>query len=122
MQQKLPELKAHYKIWLSLKNGEGILGDGKWRLLKAIEEFGSISKAAENLKISYRKAWGDLKKVEELLGIQVIDKIRGGQTGGSSSLTEQGVNLIKAYDKFHNEFDSLFKNSFESFIKEISSI
>jgi molybdate transport repressor ModE-like protein len=122
MQQKLPELKAHYKIWLSLKNGEGILGDGKWRLLKAIEEFGSISKAAENLKISYRKAWGDLKKVEELLGIQVIDKIRGGQSGGSSSLTEQGINLIKAYDKFHNEFDSLFKNSFDNFIKEISSI
>jgi len=122
MQQKLPELKAHYKIWLSLKNGEGILGDGKWRLLKAIEEFGSISKAAENLKIGYRKAWGDLKKVEELLGIQVIDKIRGGQSGGSSSLTEQGINLIKAYDKFHNEFDSLFKNSFDNFIKEISSI
>ena len=83
---------------------------------------GSISKAAENLKISYRKAWGDLKKVEELLGIQVIDKIRGGQSGGSSSLTEQGINLIKAYDKFHNDFDYLFKKSFDGFLKTISSI
>jgi molybdate transport repressor ModE-like protein len=122
MKQKLPELKAHYKLWLSLKNGEGILGDGKWRLLKAIEEYGSISQAAINLGISYRKAWGDLKKVEELLGIQVIERLRGGATGGSSVLTEQGINLIKAYAKFHNDFDSLFKKSFDKFMKEISSI
>ena len=105
MKQKLPELKAHYKLWLSLKNGEGILGDGKWLLLRTIEEVGSISKAAIKLDISYRKAWGDLKKVEDLLGIPVIERHRGGQAGGSYVLTEQGVHLIKAYAKFHNYFD-----------------
>jgi len=122
MKQKLPELKAHYKLWLSLKNGEGILGDGKWLLLRTIEEVGSISKAAIKLEISYRKAWGDLKKVEDLLGIPVIERHRGGQAGGSSVLTEQGVILIKAYAKFHNDFDSSFKKSFNKFIKDISSI
>jgi molybdate transport system regulatory protein len=122
MKHKLPELKAHYKLWLSLKNGEGILGDGKWLLLRTIEEVGSISKAAVKLDISYRKAWGDLKKVEDLLGIPVIERHRGGQAGGSSVLTEQGVNLIKAYAKFHNDFDSSFKKSFDKFIKDISSI
>ncbi|MGD0711805.1 MAG: LysR family transcriptional regulator [Bacteroidales bacterium] len=122
MKQKLPELEAHYKLWLSLKNGDGILGDGKWRLLKAIDEFGSISKAAINLKISYRKAWGDLKKAEELLGIAIIEKHRGGSSGGSSMLTEQGINLIKSYTRFHNEFDSSLKKSFKMFLKEISAI
>ena len=122
MKQKLPELKAHYKLWLSLKNGEGILGDGKWLLLRTIEEVGSISKAAVKLEISYRKAWGDLKKVEDLLGIPVIERHRGGQAGGSSVLTDQGIHLIKSYAKFHNDFDSSFKKSFEKFIKEISSI
>ena len=122
MKHKLPELKAHYKLWLSLKNGEGILGDGKWLLLRTIEEVGSISKAAVKLEISYRKAWGDLKKVEDLLGIPVIERHRGGQAGGSSVLTEQGVNLIKAYAKFHNDFDSSFKKSFDRFIKDLSSI
>jgi molybdate transport system regulatory protein len=122
MKHKLPELKAHYKLWLSLKNGEGILGDGKWLLLRTIEEVGSISKAAIKLDISYRKAWGDLKKVEDLLGIPVIERHRGGQAGGSSVLTEQGVNLIKAYAKFHNDFDSSFKKSFDKFIKDLSSI
>ena len=119
MKQKIPELKAHYKLWLSLNNGEGILGDGKWRLLKAIEEFGSISKAAINLGISYRKAWGDLKKVEELLGISVIEKHRGGQSGGSSMITAQGMDIIKAYTRFHNEFESFFQKSFNKFQNEI---
>lgn len=122
MKQKIPELKAHYKLWLSLKNGEGILGDGKWRLLKAIEEFGSISKAAINLGISYRKAWGDLKKVEELLGIPVIEKHRGGQSGGSSMITARGMNLIKAYSRFHHEFESFFQKSFTNFQNEITSL
>ena len=122
MKQKIPELKAHYKLWLSLKNGEGILGDGKWRLLKAIDEFGSISKAAINLGISYRKAWGDLRKVEELLGIKVIEKHRGGKSGGSSMITVQGTNLIKAYTRFHNEFESFFQKSFNKFQDEISSM
>lgn len=122
MKQKLPELKAHYKLWLSLKNGDGILGDGKWRLLKAVEEYGSISKAAVQLGISYRKAWGDLKKAEELLGIPVIEKHRGGQLGGSSVITPQGINLIKAYTRFHNDFENAFQRSFEKFLHEISSL
>ena len=122
MKQNLPKLDAHYKLWLSLKNGEGILGDGKWRLLNAINEFGSIAQAAVKLGISYRKAWGDLKKVEELLGIMVIERSRGGISGGSSVLTEQGISLIKAYEKFHNDFESSFKQSFDKFKKEISSI
>jgi molybdate transport system regulatory protein len=122
MKQKLPELKANYKLWLSLKNGDGILGDGKWRLLKAVEEFGSISKAAIHLGISYRKAWGDLKKAEELLGISVIEKHRGGQLGGSSVITPQGINLIKAYTRFHNDFENAFQRSFEKFLHEISSL
>lgn len=122
MKHKLPELQAHYKLWLSLKNGDGILGDGKWRLLKAIEEFGSISKAAIDLGISYRKAWGDLKKVEELLGVAVIEKHRGGQAGGSSVITPQGLSLIKAYTRFHNDFGNAFQRSFEKFLREISSL
>ncbi len=122
MKQNLPKLDAHYKLWLSLKNGEGILGDGKWRLLNAIDEFGSIAQAAVKLGISYRKAWGDLKKVEELLGIMVIERSRGGISGGSSVLTEQGINLIKAWAKFHKDVDHSFKKSFDSFIKDLSSI
>ena len=70
------------KLWLSSSDDEGIFGDGKWRLLRAIERESSLSAAAKALHISYRKAWGDLKKAEECLGIKFIEKHRGGDHGG----------------------------------------
>jgi molybdate transport system regulatory protein len=122
MKHKFPELQAHYKLWLSLKNGNGILGDGKWQLLCNIHKLGSISKAAEALGISYRKAWGDLKKVESLLNFHVIERQRGGPAGGSSILTEAGSNIIKAYSKFHSEFDTSFLKAFKKFNDQVRLI
>jgi molybdenum-dependent DNA-binding transcriptional regulator ModE len=44
------------KLFLSSRNIEGIFGDGKYRLFKAIESEGSIQKAARKLNRGYRKA------------------------------------------------------------------
>ena len=120
MKTKLQELKARYKLWLTLDSGEGVLGDGKWILLQTIDELGSITKAVEKLGISYRKAWGNLRKMEQLLDVPIIQKQRGGASGGSTTLTPQGTILIKAYKKFHNEFEKSFTKSFDKFMKEIS--
>lgn len=122
MKRKLPEIKANYKLWLSLKNGDGILGDGKWRLLTTIKETGSIVKASEKLGISYRKAWGDLRKAEELLAISIIDKQRGGADGGRTLLTDDGVKLINAYTKFHNNFNRSADRIFSKFISELKEL
>ena len=118
----LPELQAHYKLWLSLKNGEGILGDGKWLLLQTINELGSISKAGEKLRISYRKAWGDLRTIELLLGISILEKTRGGASGGSTILTEKGIQLIKEYARFHEDFEKSFQKSFAKFNENLKKI
>ena len=62
---EMKKLRARFKLWLSAKDIEGVFGDGKWRLLKAIETEGSKTTAIQKLGISYRKAWGDLKKSQE---------------------------------------------------------
>ena len=33
----MKQLSPRFKLWLNTKNTEGVFGDGKWRLLKAIE-------------------------------------------------------------------------------------
>ncbi len=119
MKTKLDELNARYKLWLTLDNGEGVLGDGKWLLLTTIDELGSITKAVEKLGISYRKAWGNLRKMEQLLDVPIIEKQRGGASGGSTTLTPQGAVIIKAYKKFHDDFEKSFTRSFDKFKKEI---
>ena len=91
---KFSNIHLNYKIWFSSEGGQNIMGDGKIKLLKAINEMGSLKAATNLLKISYRKAWGDIKKAEDILGFQLINKLRGGPAGGSSSLTEEGKRLI----------------------------
>ena len=96
------------------------MGDGKIRLLKTINEQGSLKAATNLLKISYRKAWGDIKKAENILGFQLINKLRGGPDGGSSSLTEEGQRLIISYDIFQKELNKFIGIASESFINKLN--
>lgn len=109
----------HYKIWLESATGEGIMGDGKWLLLETIDRLGSLSAAASELNISYRKAWGDIKKAEVLLGSELIEKHRGGSSGGNSTLTEYGKRWLVLYKDFHKKMDKVFKGEVEKFKTEI---
>ena len=72
------KLKPRVKLWLNSEDVDGVFGDGKCRLLKSIEATGSLRAASELLHISYRKAWGDLKKAQNALGVALIDQHRGG--------------------------------------------
>jgi len=114
------KLKARFKLWLSTKNTEGVFGDGKWRLLKAIESKGSLSAASKYLHISYRKAWGDLKKAEESLGISLVDKHRGGLAGGQTTLSKQGKKWIKAYERYRRDIGKAVEKAYLKHIKRLA--
>jgi molybdate transport system regulatory protein len=115
------KIKPEYKIWLSTETGEGIMGDGKWQILKAIEKTGSLMAATELLGLTYRRTWGDLKKIEEQLGFPLLDKSRGGKDGGTSTLTPEGRRLVEAFDHFHNRVDGVIQSAFNDFIMEITN-
>ena len=117
---KFSNIQLNYKIWFSSEDGQNIMGDGKIRLLKTINEQGSLKAATNLLKISYRKAWGDIKKAENILGFQLINKLRGGPDGGSSSLTEEGQRLIISYDIFQKELNKFIGIASESFINKLN--
>jgi molybdate transport system regulatory protein len=113
------KLKAKLKLWLSSKDVEGVFGDGKWRLLKAINREGSLRQACERLHISYRKAWGDLKKAQDALDATLVEKHRGGSSGGRTALTEQGKKLVKAYTKFRGDIEKALEKAYQKHLKEL---
>ncbi len=115
-------IKVNYKIWLETEDGLGILGDGKWQLLKAINETGSLKLAMEKLNLSYRKTWNNIKKMETLLGFSVIETVRGGVDGGSACLSEKGKKIVETFDKFHSNFDVIFQDACNNFSKEIAKL
>jgi len=113
-------LRPRMKLWLSTSTSEGVFGDGKWRLLKAINEKSSLRAAAEWLDISYRKAWGDLQKAEKQLGVALIEKRRGGKDHGSASLTEEGRKWLKAYALFRADVEKSIEKAFKKHVKPIA--
>ena len=105
----------NYKIWLSTVSGKGIIGENEYYLLKYIIENGSLKAAADQKGISYRKAWGDIKKAEELLGYQLLERQRGGKSGGNSSITKKGQKLIEAYEAFQQKLDDSVEQAYAEF-------
>ena len=75
--------------------------------------------ASEVMGISYRKVWGDLKNIEEILGFAVVDKHRGGKDGGVTYITEEGEKLIQNYIEFRAEFQDAVDLVIKKFKKKL---
>jgi len=66
-------------------------------LLLAIQEHGSISKAAKAVPMSYKTAWDAVDTMNNLSHTPIVSKETGGKGGGGTALTEYGENLLKTY-------------------------
>ncbi|WP_248722673.1 winged helix-turn-helix domain-containing protein [Seonamhaeicola sp. ML3] len=92
--------KIKSRIWIESDNNV-LLGEGRVHLLKAIQETGSLSKAAKSLNISYKKAWQLLDSVNKSAKKPVTINSIGGKGGGGAELTEYGHSLISAFDEIN---------------------
>lgn len=116
---KLSDIHLHYKIWMSDHLETGIMGDGKWQMLKLIEEKGSLKAACDELGYTYRRTWGNIQKIEKFFGFPLLEKYRGGADGGRMTLTSEGRQLVKAFDEFHATVDQTINEGFEKFIRNL---
>jgi molybdate transport system regulatory protein len=109
-----------HRVWLENTNGQDIVGDGKFDLLLCIDELESLMAAAEKLGISYRKAWGNVREIEQRLGFPIVDKHRGGKDGGKTILNPEGKKLIGAYKGFLSEIDTLMHDAAKGFWAKVN--
>jgi len=105
-------------FWIE-KDGKSFLGRGRVELLKKIDRFGSISKAAKEMKMSYKAAWDAVDIINNLAQKKVVEKTSGGKGGGGTRLTEYGKELINMYEKIHNDFTEKLKALEEDLKKQI---
>jgi molybdate transport system regulatory protein len=77
--------------------GERAIGPGKIRLLEAIRDTGSITKAGIALGMSYRRAWLLVDDMNNCFREPVIAAQAGGSHGGGAALTPFGTRLIDQY-------------------------
>ncbi len=84
-----------YKMWFEMED-KSVLGMGLYRLLSLVRETGSLHKAAQQLKMSYRAAWGKIRVAEEKLGVGLLEKGRHGRTG--AHLTDKGLFMVDQFE------------------------
>jgi len=94
-------MKIGYKVWLD-NNGKAF-GDGPYELLRRVEETMSLHQAANDMGMSYSKAWRLIRTLEERLGFALLERKVGGQLGGGSRITPRAKYLMNHYQQFREE-------------------
>ena len=109
------KVQVRSKVWLEAQ-GRPVLGPGRLELLQYIDKQGSISRAARLLKMTYRKAWGQIKAMEEQLDLALVEKQAGGPGGGGARLTPEARELLSKYFRLaqgiEEEVDRRFQEIF----------
>ncbi len=112
-------MKVAYKIWID-HNGK-VFGDGPNEILKGVEKIGSLHQVAEQMGMSYSKAWKLIRNIEQKLGFPLLDRRVGGRSGGGSQITPQAKELMLRYGRFQREakgaIEQIYQKQFASFAK-----
>ena len=101
-------LRMRAKSWLE-KDGDFLVGEGKARLLRLVDETGSISEAAKRMGMSYRHAWGTIKEISESARERVVQSKRGGTDGGHTTLTKTVRDILSAYEEGNSSIQTFLE-------------
>lgn len=109
-------MQVKSKVWIE-EDGKPVFGEGRENLLELIDTYGSINKAASILGISYRKAWSYIKTMEETLKISLVERSKGGKSGGGSRLTEEARSFLNRFKRLCNGIDEIVNERFKIVFK-----
>lgn len=123
-----PKGSKYYDIFLKqqlqlvTREDNIVINEEGFTLLTEIKKGQSIVAAAGNMGISYRKAWGLLSEIENVLGFQLVVKHRGGKAGGKTDLTAEGMELTEAYLNLKTDLEDKVHDTVKSFFNRINNI
>lgn len=92
------------RVHLWMESGGGmVFGLGRVQLLEQVQRLGSLNKAAKELGMSYRAAWGRIKRTEEALGEVLLTKASGRK---GYELTPLAETLLQDFALWHQEVEA----------------
>lgn len=94
--------------------GKPFLLEKRIVLLHAIQEYGSISKAAKAVPMSYKSAWEAVDMMNSLSPEPIVSRETGGKDGGGTTITEYGDRLLENY--------ALLKEEHTRFLERLSAL
>jgi len=101
MDRLIPTVRLH--LWLDTEDGI-FFGSGRAQLLERIDTLGSLKKAAEDMGMSYRAAWGKIKQTEKVLGVRLMEE--SNDRRGGYRLSEAGRMLMEKFTAWFNAVEA----------------
>ena len=116
MVKDVKDIRCEIKIRLTDASGTPFMGVGLVWLLERIDTLKSISKAAEDMSLSYPKALRMLADLEGALGQAAVLRHKGGSLRGGAELTAAGRILLEEFRSFRDrvqvQAEALFEGEY----------
>jgi molybdate transport system regulatory protein len=109
-------LKVRFRVDFGSRCSVGV---GKVELLEGIARTGSLSQAAREMRMSYRRAWLLLEDVNLSFDHPVAHASIGGKGGGGVVLTSFGTRLVAGYRQLEAALQPLAGTYLEDFGRHI---
>lgn len=100
------------RIWIE-DNENVFLGYGRVQLLKKIEETNSISAAAKELNMSYKKAWKLINSMNVSSQEALVITNTGGKDGGGTTITAYGKKMIVNFEMLNAACEDFLNTEFK---------
>ena len=104
-------MRPKVRVWITFGD-DTKFGDGRARLLELIDARGSLSKAAGELEMSYRNAWGYLQDLERAAGFKFVERAPGGGPRSGMQLTATAKRFLVRYRSFRNGIERATSREF----------
>ncbi len=98
--------KINFKCWVE-DDGEKFYGPGPNELLKLIRKEGSLSRAAEQMHMSYKKAWEMVQRLNKHSEEPLVILKKGGQHGGGAEVTPYAMKVMEEYESLQKKMNEL---------------
>jgi molybdate transport system regulatory protein len=98
------------------------IGPGKIELLERIGRTGSISAAAREMDMSYRRAWLLVDEIGKLFKRPLLTTAAGGAKGGGAELTEFGREVIEAFRRIEERTSEVIREELKAFEADLDNV
>ena len=95
------------------------LGPGKVDLLEAINRTGSISSAARELGLSYRRAWDLVDAMNRCFRVPLVARVTGGKGGGGANLSDLGKQVARLYRQMETKTHAVVREEWNEIQKSL---
>ena len=95
------------------------MGPGRARLITLIDSTGSISGAAREMGMSYRRAWQLVEAINKSFDRPVVITATGGKRGGGAVVTDFGREIVALYHQMESKASAAIARDLKQYARRL---